>query len=80
MRKPGYVRLGNKRAGAPGKPDAGETAIDIDRRNPVLGNPFVCTTIVTIKRAMAVIEHYRAKYARTMLRRGGDCGARRARS
>jgi hypothetical protein len=40
MRKPGYVRLGNKRAGAPGKPDAGETAVDIDRRNPVLGKPI----------------------------------------
>ena len=40
MRKPGYVRLGNKRVGAPGKPGARETTVDIDRRNPVLGYLF----------------------------------------
>jgi hypothetical protein len=28
----GYIRLGNKRAGAPGKPKPGEIAVDIDRR------------------------------------------------
>jgi hypothetical protein len=41
MPKPGYVRLGAKRAEAPGTPGAGESAVDIDRRNPVLGNPFL---------------------------------------
>jgi hypothetical protein len=41
MRKPGYVRLGAKRAGSPGKLGTGESAVDIDRRNTVLGNPFV---------------------------------------
>jgi hypothetical protein len=35
------VRLGNKRAGAAAKPKPAETVIDIDRANPVLGNPYV---------------------------------------
>ena len=38
---PGSIRLGNKRAGAPGKPGPGEVALDIDRKNRILGNPFV---------------------------------------
>ena len=37
----GSIRLGNKRAGAPGKPGPGEVAVDIDRKNRILGNPFV---------------------------------------
>src|SRR5271157_4104339 len=41
MKASGSIRLGNKRAGAPGKPGPGEIAVDIDRRNRVLGNPFV---------------------------------------
>jgi hypothetical protein len=41
MKAPGSIRLGNKRAGAPGKPGPGEIAVDIDRRNRILGNPFV---------------------------------------
>ena len=41
MNAPGSIRLGNKRAGAPGKPGPGEIAVDIDRKNRVLGNPFV---------------------------------------
>ena len=49
--KTGYVRLGNKRRAAPGKPGSGETAVDIDRRNPVLGNPYVLHEIATWPRA-----------------------------
>ena len=43
MKAPGSIRLGNKRAGAPGKPGPGEISVDIDRRNRILGNPFVLT-------------------------------------
>ena len=43
MKAPGSIRLGNKRAGAPGKPGPGEIAVDIDRKNRILGNPFVLT-------------------------------------
>ncbi len=32
MKAPGSIRLGNKRAGAPGKPGPGEIAVDIDRK------------------------------------------------
>ncbi len=32
MKAPGSIRLGNKRAGAPGKPGSGEIAVDIDRK------------------------------------------------
>ena len=41
MKAPGSIRLGNKRADAPGKPGPGEIAVDIDRKNRILGNPFV---------------------------------------
>ena len=34
MKAPGSIRLGNKRAGAPGKPGPGEIAVDIDRKKP----------------------------------------------
>jgi hypothetical protein len=66
MRKPGYVRLGNKGAGAPGKPGAGETAVDIDRRNPVLGNPFVSRDHRYAAARAEVIELYHAKYERDL--------------
>ncbi len=33
MKALGSIRLGNKRAGAPGKPGPGEIAVDIDRKN-----------------------------------------------
>jgi Domain of unknown function (DUF4326) len=62
MRKLGYARLGNKRAGAPGKPSPGETAIDVDRRNPVLGNPFVLHDHRDAAARAEVIERYREKY------------------
>ena len=70
MCKPGYVRLGNKRAGAPGKPWAGETAVDIDRRNPVFGNPFVLHDHRDASARAEVIERYRAKFEDD-LRAGG---------
>jgi hypothetical protein len=62
MGKLGCVRLGNKRVGAPGKPGAGETAIDVDRRNPVLGNPFVLHDHRDAAVRAKVIERYREKY------------------
>jgi Domain of unknown function (DUF4326) len=62
MRRFGYARLGNKRSGAPGKPGPGEIAIDVDRRNPVLGNPFVLHEHRDAVARAAVIERYRAKY------------------
>jgi len=63
MQKPGYVRLGNKRAGAPGKPRANETAVDIDRRNRVLGNPFVLHDHSDATARAEVIERYDSKYS-----------------
>jgi hypothetical protein len=58
----GYIGLGNKRAGAPGKPKPGEIAVDIDRKNRILGNPFIPRD-ATDKAARAdVIERFRAKY------------------
>jgi hypothetical protein len=62
MPKPGYVRLGAKRAGAPRKPGAGESAVDIDRRNPVLGNPFVLRDHRDATALAEVIEPYRAQF------------------
>jgi hypothetical protein len=47
MKKAGSIRLGNKRAGAPGKPGPGETPVDIDRRNRVLGNRSFSITPTT---------------------------------
>jgi hypothetical protein len=54
----GYVRLGNKRAGAPGKPKPGEAEVGVDRRNRVLAIPS-CST--TPKRA-TVNERFRTRY------------------
>ena len=74
MPKPGYVRLGAKRAGAPGKPGAGESAVDIDRRNPVLGNPFVLHDHRDATARAEVIELYRAQFEDD-LRAGGPMAA-----
>lgn len=35
----GKIKLGSKRAGSQHKPNHGDTVIDIDRKNPILGNP-----------------------------------------
>src|SRR5208282_4917249 len=59
---PGSIRLGNKRAGAPGKPGPGEIAVDIDRKNRVLGNPFVLHNPSDAAARNDVIERFRAKY------------------
>jgi hypothetical protein len=74
VRKPGYVRLGAKRAGAPGKPGAGESAVDIDRRNLVLGNPSVLHDHRDAAARAKVIELYRAKYEHD-LRNDGSMAA-----
>ena len=74
MKTPGYVRLGNKRAGAPGKPKPGETAVDIDRRNRLLGNPFVLHDPYDAEARNAVIERFRARY-QADLERGGSMAA-----
>jgi len=62
MKAPGSIRLGNKRAGAPGKPGPGEIAVDIDRKNRVLGNPFVLHDPTDAAASNDVIERFRAKY------------------
>ena len=45
----------------PGKPGAGESAVDIDRRNPVLGNPFVLHDHRDVTARAEVMELYRAQ-------------------
>jgi hypothetical protein len=62
MKAPGSIRLGNKRAGAPGKPGPGEIAVDIDRRNRILGNPFVLHDPTDAAARNDVLERFRAKY------------------
>src|SRR5271169_5435841 len=62
MKAPGSIRLGNKRAGAPGKPGPGEIAVDIDRKNSVLGNPFVLHDPTDAAARNDVIVRFRAKY------------------
>ncbi len=59
---PGSIRLGNKHAGAPGKPGPGEIAVDIDRKNRILGNPFVLHNPSDAAARNDVIERFRAKY------------------
>lgn len=78
-RKPnGYIRLGNKRAGAPGKPKPGEIAIDIDRKNRILRYPFILRD-ATDKAARAdVIERFRAKYHADLACDGPTAGATQA--
>jgi hypothetical protein len=62
-RKPnGYVRLGNKRAGAPGKPTPGDIAVDIDRKNRILGTPFVLRDANDKTARADVIERFAVKY------------------
>ena len=58
----GYIRLGNKRAGAASKPKPGEIAFDIDRKNRVLGNPFVLRDPNDKAARADVIERFRTKY------------------
>jgi len=64
------VRLGNKRAGAKAKPQPGETVIDIDRVNPVLGNPYVLKDHRDDIRRAEVIRLYDLKYQQDIAARG----------
>jgi hypothetical protein len=58
----GYIRLGSKRAGAAGKPKPGEIAVDIDRKNRILRNPFVLRDPNDKAARADVIERFRTKY------------------
>jgi Domain of unknown function (DUF4326) len=58
----GYIRLGNKRAGAAGKPKPGEIAVDVDRKNRILGNPFILRDPNDKAARADVIERFRTKY------------------
>lgn len=66
----GSVRLGNKRRGATAKPRHGEIAIDIDRSNPVLGNPFILRDHNDDIRRADVIRRYATKYQADIARHG----------
>ncbi len=58
----GTIRLGNKRANAAAKPRPGETIINIDRTNPILGNPYVLKDHRDDARRAQVIAQYKIKY------------------
>ena len=67
---PGSVRLGNKRQGSPLKPRPGETVIDIDRTNPILGNPFILKDHRNDAQRAEVIARYEEKYRADIARHG----------
>jgi hypothetical protein len=66
----GSVRLGNKRKGAAAKPRPGETVVDIDRANPILGNPFILQDHRDDVRRAEVIALYKKKYEADIARGG----------
>jgi len=66
----GWVRVGNKRAGSRAKPIAGETAIDGDRKNPILGNRHILHDHNNPQERHMVIENYRIDYEADWLRHG----------
>ena len=66
----GNVRLGNKRSGAAAKPLPGDTVINIDRTNPVLGNPYVLQNHRDDKRRTEVIQLYKIKYEADIAQHG----------
>ncbi|MBG0808082.1 DUF4326 domain-containing protein [Methylosinus sp. H3A] len=66
----GSVRLGNKRKGAAAKPRPGETVVDIDRCNPILGNPFILQNHRDDARRAEVIKLYKKKYDADIARGG----------
>jgi len=70
----GSVRLGNKRKGAAAKPRPGESVVDIDRCNPILGNPFILQNHRDDARRAEVIALYKKKYDAD-LARGGPMSA-----
>jgi Domain of unknown function (DUF4326) len=54
----GSIRVGNKRSGSPLKPLAGEIVIDGDRKNPILGNPYILHNPNDKDERMQVIASY----------------------
>ncbi|TRL28969.1 DUF4326 domain-containing protein [Methylosinus sporium] len=70
----GSVRLGNKRKGAAAKPRPGESVVDIDRCNPILGNPFILQNHRDDARRAEVIALYKKKFDAD-LARGGPMAA-----
>jgi Domain of unknown function (DUF4326) len=64
------IRLGNKRSGGAAKPQPGETIIDIDRTNPVLGNPYILKDHRDDARRAQVIALFDEKYQRDIARQG----------
>ena len=66
----GSVRLGNKRQNSALKPRPGETAIDIDRTNPVLGNPFILKDHRNDAQRAEVIARYEDKFRADIARNG----------
>ena len=57
----GYVKLGNKRVNSKALPQIGETVIDIDRSNPIFGNPYV-TSNKTNEERIKVVNLYETHY------------------
>jgi hypothetical protein len=55
---PGTVRVGNKRSGSKCVPLAGETVIDGDRKNPILGNRHILKNHNDPAERSRVIEAY----------------------
>lgn len=66
----GTVRLGNKRKGAAAKPRHDETVVDIDRSNPILGNPFILRNHTDNVRRAEVIRLYKEKFEADLAQRG----------
>jgi len=66
----GSVRLGNKRQNSALKPRPGETVIDIDRTNPILGNPFILKDRRNDALRIEVIARYEDKFKADIARHG----------
>lgn len=66
----GRVRLGNKRSGAAAKPQSGDIVVDIDRSNPILGNPYILKDHRDDARRAEVIALYKVKYDADIARQG----------
>jgi len=64
----GYIKITNKRKNVGPKPTAGETAVDGDRDNPVLGNKHILKNHLDPVERAKVIAAYRDDYVR-------DCSA-----
>jgi Domain of unknown function (DUF4326) len=58
----GTIRIGNKRANSQAKPQPGETIIQGDRKNPMLGNPFILKDHMNPQERAGVIDGYRHLY------------------